>query len=148
MPTRFSHIAIVAHDPDRLAEFYIEVFGCERSGPPRDLFGEPLEAGMGLPGAHVRGVHLRLPGHGDPGPVLEIFALDATVRSPPDVNRLGLSHVAFSVDDIHATYERLLACGGTPHGTIAEVTVAGVGTAEFVYSRDPEGNFVELQGWK
>ncbi len=149
MATRFSHTAIVARDADLLAAFYIDVLGCELSGPPRDLFGAALEQGMGLPGAHVRGVHLRLPGYGDSGgPVLEIFALDTTVPSPYDVNRLGLMHVAFAVDDIRATYERLLACGGTAQGSIAEVAVAGVGTAEFVYCRDPEGNLLELQGWR
>ena len=148
MPTRFSHTAIVAKDPDLLAAFYIEVLGCERSGPRRDLFGEPRERGMGLPGAHVRGVHLRLPGYGDSGPGLEIFALDSTVPSPDALDRLGLMHIAFGVDNFRAMYERLLAGGGTAHGSIAEVTVTGVGTAEFVYCRDPEGNLVELQGWR
>lgn len=149
MATRFSHTAIVARDADRLASFYVAALGCERSGPPRNLFGAALEQGMGLPGAHVRGLHLRLPGYGDDsGPVLEIFGLDTTVTSPDDVNRLGLMHIAFAVDDIRATYERLLASGGTAHGSIAEVAVEGVGTAEFVYCRDPEGNLVELQGWR
>ena len=148
MPTRFSHTAIVANDPDRLADFYVEVFGAVPSGPRRDLAGDGLERGMGLPGAHVQGVHLRLPGHGDNGPVLEIFRLDETVAGSEAVNRRGLMHVAFSVDDIRATLDRLIAAGGSSLGEIAEVTVDGVGTAEFVYTRDPEGTIVELQGWR
>ena len=148
MPTRFGHTAIVARDPERLAAFYIEVLDCEISGPRRDLFGTALERGMGLPGAHVQGVHLRLPGHGEQGPVLEIFQLDQTVPASDAVNRVGLMHIAFSVDDVQATLDRITSEGGSTQGEIAEVAVVGVGTAEFVYARDPEGNIVELQGWK
>ena len=148
MPTRFGHTAIVARDPESLAAFYIEVLDCEISGPRRDLFGTALERGMGLPGAHVQGVHLRLPGHGGQGPVLEIFRLEQTVPGSDAVNRVGLMHIAFSVDDVQTTLDRITAAGGSSQGELAEVSVAGVGTAEFVYARDPEGNIVELQGWK
>jgi glyoxylase I family protein len=145
--TRHTHTAIVARDVDRLVDFYISVLGCAPSGPNRDLSGEPLERGMGLPGAHVRGTHLRLPGYRGDGPVLEIFALDETVPSPADVNRLGLMHIAFAVDDIEDVLARTLAAGGSAVGEVATVEVGGVGTAQFVYTRDPEGNIVELQSW-
>ena len=148
MPTRHTHTAIVARDVNLLVDFYGTVLDCEASGPRRDLSGVALALGMGLVGAHVRGVHLRLPGHADPAPMLEIFQLDETVPSPAEVNRLGLMHIAFAVDDIRQTLERVLAAGGSAVGEIATVSVAGVGSAEFVYTRDPEGNIVELQSWR
>ncbi len=149
MATRFSHTNIVARDPERLAAFYVDVFGCVGSGPPRDLEGAWLERGMGLRGARVHGFHLCLPGHGDRGPTLEIFRLDElrpAIR--PEVDRAGLMHLAFSVDDIHETLNRLVTAGGEALGEIAEAQIAGVGRADFVYTRDPEGNVVELQAWK
>ena len=148
MPTRHTHTAIVARDVNLLADFYTTVLDCEPSGPRRDLSGVALAMGMGLEGAHVRGVHLRLPGHADPAPMLEIFELDETVPSPAEVNRLGLMHIAFAVDDIRHTLQRVLAAGGSAVGEIATVSVAGVGSAEFVYTRDPEGTIVELQSWR
>ena len=45
MATVFHHTNIVSHDPERLAKFYIEVFGCVRDGPDRNLHGEWIERG-------------------------------------------------------------------------------------------------------
>jgi catechol 2,3-dioxygenase-like lactoylglutathione lyase family enzyme len=144
----FTHTNIVSSDPEGLAEFYVEVFECTTSGPRRHLDGEWLGRGMGLGGAVVDGVHLRLPGHGERGPTLEIFALPEVEPGPSAVNRFGLMHIAFSVDDIHDTLERMVAAGGERLGEVSEAHVEGVGAADFVYARDPEGNIVELQCWK
>lgn len=38
--------------------------------PVRDFKGHDLERGTGIPGAELRGEHLRLPGHGPNGPSL------------------------------------------------------------------------------
>ena len=147
MATRFGHTCIVAQDPTALADFYIRILGCEQSGPLRDLSGPALEKGMGLAGAHVRGIHLRLPGHGDRGPVLEIFRLDEVGPGATGLDAQGLMHLAFEVDDIDATLGSILAAGGSACGQVATVTVTGVGAARFVYTRDPECNVVELQCW-
>jgi glyoxylase I family protein len=148
MATRYSHTNIVARDPEGLSAFYVDVFECVRSGPTRDLEGAWLERGMGLPGARVHGFHLTLPGHGASGPTLEIYSLDDVQPGPVEVARLGLMHLAFAVDDIHGTLDRMLAAGGEKLGEIAEAVIPGVGRADFVYARDPEGNIVELQAWK
>ncbi len=149
MATTFSHACIVTRDVERLGAFYIDVFGCAVSGPERDLGGEWLERGTGLPGARIRGIHLLVPGHGDDGPTLEIFSVDALAPAVPAiVNRTGLMHVAFSVDDVPGTLDRVIAAGGEALGEVVEADVAGVGRADFVYTRDPDGNIVELLGWK
>jgi len=80
----------------------------------RDLSGKWVEEFTGIPGAHIQGVHLRLPGHGDDGPTLEIFQYhpaQTRIRSVP--NRPGLRHLAFVVDDVAAGQEAVLAAGGS-----------------------------------
>jgi predicted enzyme related to lactoylglutathione lyase len=145
VPTKFGHIGVIAKDPNRLAEFYMRVFGYAVSGPRRNLHGAALERGMGYPGAHVQGVHLRLPG--DDAPALEIITLERTVARGHEVDHEGLMHLCLVVDDIQATVAKIREEGGSTAGEIATITVSGVGTAQFVYARDPEGNFVELQSW-
>jgi glyoxylase I family protein len=147
MGARLNHANIVAHDPERLGTFYVEVFGCVRFGPDRHLSGDYLERGMGLPGARVDGFFLRFPGHGDDGPALEIFSLAELQPGTSVVNRPGLMHLCFNVDDIHETVRRILAGGGRLQGEIVEAEVKGVGTASFVNTRDPEDNVVELLQW-
>ncbi len=73
MPTRYAHTNIVAKDWKRLAAFYREVFGCIAVPPERNLSGGWLDRATGIEGAHLAGIHLRLPGCGQAGPTLEIF---------------------------------------------------------------------------
>ncbi len=70
---RYVHTNLIARDWRALASFYREVFGCVPVPPERDYAGAALEAGTGVPGAALQGVHLRLPGHGSAGPTLEIY---------------------------------------------------------------------------
>ena len=107
-----------------------------------------MERATGVRGAHIRGRHLRLPGHGPDGPTLEIFSYeDPTPQSHPSSDRLGFAHVAFRVDDVPRTLERLLEAGGQRLGEVAHADVEGESHLEVVYARDPEGNIVELQRW-
>lgn len=85
-------------------------------------------------GAALRGAHLRLPGHGQDGPTLEIYQYrSAAERQTSAANGPGFAHIAFAVDDIAAARASILAAGGR------RVT--------WCYMRDPEGNMVELQSW-
>ncbi len=148
MPTVFGHVNIVASDWRLLSRFYQEVFGCRPVPPVRRLSGSRLEAGTGVPGAELEGEHLRLPGHGPDGPTLEIFSYSRMLEKPTAVaNRRGLAHLAFQVDDVAASLERLLSRGGHTLGSITRLPVLGRGTVTFVYARDPEDNLVELQSW-
>ena len=145
---RYVHTNLIARDWQALARFYEEVFGCARVPPERDLSGRAVEAGTGLPAAHLRGVHLRLPGQGDAGPTLEIFTYDQLEERPATaVNRPGLGHLAFSVEDVAAARDAVLAAGGKPVGEVVTVEVAGGGRVTWCYVTDPEGNVIELQSW-
>ena len=143
---RYVHTNVIAHDWRKLARFYEDVFGCVLVPPERDLSGEWLDRGTGVARAHVRGVHLRLPGHGDAGPTIEIFSYDDVVaQSPPIANRAGYGHLAFVVDDVERAMAEVVAHGGKPGEIVSHATPAG--ELQFVYVRDPEDNLIELQRW-
>ncbi|HNR00871.1 MAG TPA: VOC family protein [Trueperaceae bacterium] len=98
---RYAHTNLVARDWRALADFYVRLFGCEFVPPERDDAGPALEAGTGVPGAAMAGVHLRLPGHGPGGPTLEIFTYTAAVDAMAAVvNRPGYGHIAFEVASV------------------------------------------------
>src|SRR6476659_9245365 len=98
---RFVHTNLVGRDWKTLVRFYCNVFGCVLQGPDRDYSGEWLDRVTALQDAHLRGIHLLLPGYGNNGPTLEIFSYDST--PPPSlrtVNAPGFGHIAFSVDNV------------------------------------------------
>jgi len=102
-----------------------------------------------VPGAEVRGVHLRLPGYGDDGPTLEIFQYNiAQKRLETAINRPGLAHLAFEVDDVEAARDEVITAGGECVGELVTVGIPDAGRIMFVYMTDPEGNIIELQKWE
>jgi catechol 2,3-dioxygenase-like lactoylglutathione lyase family enzyme len=146
---KYKHTNIVAEDWQRLAEFYQRILGCVPVPPERTSTGEWVERSTGVPGAEVRGIHLRLPGHGDDGPTLEIFQYNKPEeRLETAINRPGLAHLAFEVDDVEATAEAVLAAGGRRVGDLVTAQIPGAGRITFVYLTDPEGNIIELQKWQ
>ncbi len=145
----FAHVNLIARDWKELARFYERVFGCRPVPPERHLSGRWLEQATGLPGAELQGMHLRLPGHGEAGPTLEIFQYTRALQaSKPAVNRPGFGHIAFAVEDVTAARQAVLEAGGGELGVITTTAVPGAGTISFVYLTDPEGNILELQRWE
>lgn len=147
---RYVHTNLVARDWRPLARFYAEVFGCVVLSPERDYAGRDLEAGTRVPGARLRGAHLRLPGHGDGGPTLEIFQYDpegASPAGPPAANRPGFGHIAFTVPSVPDARRVVLERGGSELGEIVTLALSTGAKVTWCYVRDPEGNLVELQSW-
>ncbi len=146
---RYVHTNLIAQDWRALADFYQRVFGCMQVPPERDLSGPILEAGTAVPGAHLRGMHLRLPGYDDAGPTLEIFQYEPWVDRPAGsvVNRPGFGHIAFAVDDVQAARAAVLAAGGQAVGEVVTTSIATGARVTWCYVTDPEGNVVELQAW-
>ena len=143
---KYVHTNLVARDWRRLADFYVKAFGCVPVPPERDLSGRWLDRATGIEGAHIRGVHLRLPGHGDGGPTLEVFQYEPAAeacRSTP--NRPGFGHLAFAVEDVEVTKKAVHVMGGGSVGEVVRVDIQGVGGLEFAYLTDPEGNVIEVQ---
>jgi predicted enzyme related to lactoylglutathione lyase len=149
LKARYAHTNLVARDWRKLARFYEEVFGCEPVPPERDFSGPDLEAGTGVPGARLRGVHLRLPGYGDDGPTLEIFNYSILQEGPPPAaNRPGFGHIAFVVDDVATARQAVIAAGGKPVGEVVTLKVETGPKVTWCYVTDPEGNVIELQSWE
>jgi predicted enzyme related to lactoylglutathione lyase len=145
---RFAHTNIIAQDWKGLTRFYEQVFGCVPVPPERHLAGKWLEAATGVTGARIQGIHLRLPGYGDEGPTLEIFQYNERAARPDmAINRPGLGHIAFAVDDVEASRKAVLDAGGGSVGEVVSVEIAQAGLITFVYLTDPEGNIIELQHW-
>ncbi len=149
MPTTFAHVNLIARDWRRLVRFYSDVFGCEAILPERDLWGEWLDHAVGITDARIRGIHMRLPGVGERGPTLEIFQYESIPEfseSMPD--HPGFSHIAFAVDDVAACARAVEEHGGSAVGMLTRRILSGVGTIQFQYLRDPEGNIIEVQQWE
>jgi len=146
---RYVHTNLIAKDWRKLADFYIAVFGCKPLYPERDLSGDWLVRVTGIENAHIRGIHLALPGYGEGGPTLEIFQYEPeNLRDRPDrINRQGFGHIAFHADSVEDMLNRLVEHGGKPLGEIVTKAYEGIGTLTVVYAEDPEGNFIEIQNW-
>jgi catechol 2,3-dioxygenase-like lactoylglutathione lyase family enzyme len=131
-----------------LAQFYQSVLGCVLVPPERHFSGADLEAGTGVRGSNVDGVHLRMPGNGDKGPTLEIFTYSRLAEGPsPAVNRPGFGHIAFAVDSVADARAEVLGAGGKAVGEIVTLTTAVGRQVTWCYVTDPEGNILELQSW-
>ena len=146
--TAFVHVNIVARDWKKLSAFYTDVFGCVPQYPERDMKGEWIDAATGLHKAHIRGIHLLLPGRKN-GPTLEIFQYNDEPDGPINqINSPGIAHIAFQVDDVEKYTGKVLDGGGSMLGQVTKKEIESVGTITFVYCRDPEGNIIELQTWE
>lgn len=145
---RYAHTNLIAKDWRNLATFYEEVFGCIPIPPDRDLSGEWLDKATGLKNAHIRGIHLRLPGFSENAPTLEIFEYgDMPKRPPVNTNTPGFSHIAFAVDNVSDFTNKVIKHGGSEVGDLTQKHVKNVGNLIFQYVADPEGNIIELQSW-
>ena len=148
LQAKYVHTNLTGRDWRALVRFYCDVFGCRPKLPERDLAGPWLDQLTGLSAAHLTGIHLALPGFGADGPTLEIFGYDQMRdAAKPVVNEPGFGHIAFLVDDVATARQLVLRGGGSRVGGIVTTQVAGVGTLQVVYARDPEGNIIELQNW-
>lgn len=147
MKIQYVHTNLIAKDWKRLAQFYIDVFGCRQYGSERDLSGDWIEEMTGIKNVRVRGVHLTLPGYTEE-PTLEIFSYEPQGEILPScINRVGLGHLAFHVDSVEEVLNKLLAHGGSQYGKLIEKQYEGLGKLKAVYAADPEGNLIEIQNW-
>ena len=146
---RYVHTNIIAKDANRLIDFYKTVLHCKSMNETRDLRGPWLDKLTGLNEAHITGEHLLLPGYEKDHPTLEIFSydlLDGTIA--PEINRPGIAHIAFEVDDVETALAGIISAGGSSVGEVVTASYPNGKEAVFVYARDPEGNILELQSWR
>lgn len=143
---RYGPTNLIAEDWRALARFYEQQFGCTPVPPERDFKERCLERGTGIAGAELRGAHLRLPGHGNEAPTLEIFNYNLLQEQPSTaVNRPGFGHSAFMVNDVLNARDAVLAAGGRAVGEVVTLVNAAGKALTWVHVTDPEGNVIELQ---
>jgi predicted enzyme related to lactoylglutathione lyase len=144
---KYVHTNLIARDWKSLAQFYIDVFGCVTVPPERHLSGEWIDRMTGIAGVRVDGVHLALPGY-EHGPTLEIFSYyPAAFTARPEINRPGFGHIAFHVDDVRSVVNQVMEHGGALLGEIIVKEYETLGRLTAAYTKDPEGNIIEIQNW-
>ncbi|SMC22186.1 Catechol 2,3-dioxygenase [Clostridium acidisoli DSM 12555] len=145
---RYVHTNIIAKDARKLIEFYKTVVKCKSINETRDLRGVWLDRLTGINKAHISGEHLLLPGYGEDHPTLEIFSYDVLKEAlVPEINRPGIAHIAFEVDDVETTLKEIINAGGARIGELVTAAYPNGQEAVFIYAQDPEGNIIELQSW-
>jgi predicted enzyme related to lactoylglutathione lyase len=146
---KYVHTNLIAKDWKKLAQFYIDIFGCEPTYPERNLSGAWIDRMTMISNVNIKGIHLKLPGY-ENGPTLEIFEYNKASMTPKKqlINDFGFGHIAFHVTDVEETIERIIDKGGAKYGELIEKKINGIGIIKAIYALDPEGNIIEIQNWR
>lgn len=144
MPTMINHIGLTVSDLEASTAFY-KLLGFEDGPVARmPVRHRWLPEIVGLEAPEMELTFLAL---GDVQ--LELVRYHrprGATRTTLNLYDAGSAHVALSVDDIQAEYERLSAAGVqfiSPPVTITDGDFAG---AQAAYAYDPDGNCIELVG--
>jgi catechol 2,3-dioxygenase-like lactoylglutathione lyase family enzyme len=137
--TSFVHIGHVVEDLDETVRF-LSLLGFD-CGTPSTFSGEWIGRIIGLEDVTVEVVMVRGPDGHDVFEVVRFVspAGEAHEREPP-VNRPGLRHVAFQVDDLRAVVDGVREGGWDTVGEVVDFE----GTFLLCYVRGPEGLVIEL----
>jgi catechol 2,3-dioxygenase-like lactoylglutathione lyase family enzyme len=138
------HVAIATADLDRLRGFYCTQLGMEQISESEWADFPLFDAIVGLPGSAAKVCMLRAGNL-----ALEIFQYAQPKSEPGEtnrpVNKPGITHFGFAVDDVDAEYARLCAAGVRFHGAPSDKAISpDEMPLRAVYGRDPDGNVFEL----
>ncbi len=137
--TGFVHTGVVVEDLARAVTFFT-ILGLNCS-EPFTAEGEWIDRIIALPAARVEGVMVQL---ADGTDTLELVKFHAPAAigdaEPAPPNQLGIRHLAYRVDDLRATLERVRAAGWDTVGDVVDYE----GIYRLCYLRGPEGLIVEL----
>lgn len=134
------HTGIVVRNLERSLGFYCGILGLEiwRRAVEEGRF---IEKVVGIPGVRLEWVKLKAPN----GSLVELLQyhthpVEAPIENASS-NRLGCSHVAFTVEDLDAVYRRLVAsrchCNSEPQRSPD-------GRVKIIYCHDYDGVLLEL----
>ena len=133
------HTGIVVSDLEKSLHFYRNVLGLKVQ---RDILeqGEFIDNILGLKNVKVRTIKMSA----DDGNLVELLWYKSHPRKPGGAKKIceiGVSHIAFTVEDIDYEYKRLKEKGVKFH---CSPQVSLDNKAKVTFCRDPEGNLVEL----
>ncbi len=138
MITGINHTGIVVADLEEAIAFYTDVLGLELV-ERRERDSGPISQVLNYENTHIKVADVAAPD----GRVIElIHYLNPPPATRPTEERsvLGASHTAFSVDDMDATFSRLMAGGARQLNPPVEVAPGKL----VCYLQDPWGNWLEL----
>lgn len=139
----YSHIGLCVSDIDRAKAFYINALGFsegavfDADNRMKDLLG--LDADIDMTSQMM---------------VLDTFVVELIYFKSPTafgaeglrpMNKLGMTHLSFIVEDVDASAAHLVACGATLLPTTrTTVDFPGSDPTELVFCTDPDGTRIEL----
>jgi catechol 2,3-dioxygenase-like lactoylglutathione lyase family enzyme len=141
MTVSYSHLGICVGELDRSIRFYCGALGFEEVaahevGPEFGVLMELDDLELSSRMIHRGGTTIELLGYGSPAVEGE------PVRRP--MNRLGLTHLSFRVDDLETVAARIEEFGGHVVATTRTTLDLGGTALDFVYCTDPDGVRIEL----
>ena len=139
----FDHLTIVVRDVERAKAFFA-LLGFKEAVSV--VIKGPMFAGyMGVPGIEAEHVTLVLENVAPRTEIQLLRYLNPEMLPDPhirDLNKLGLNHVCFAVDDIEAEVVRLRGAGFRTRNEIMDFHAR-----KLVFIEGPEGVTVELSQW-
>ena len=135
------HISLATADLDRFVHFYRDLLGMtlDRVSPLQPGW-EPFETIVGMRETAGKVAQFNLGNMN-----MEVFCYTHPTPRPGERRPacdVGIRHIAFDVQDIHAEYERLRAAGVE---FISPPQYLQGGECTSCYFYDPDGNIVEMQ---
>ena len=137
------HVGVVVKDLARSLQFYRDLLGF-RVVKQMEESGAYLDSLLALKNARVTTVKLAPPRSGPGVPVIELLQFHSHADESPaprTIYTIGPTHVAFTVDDLDALYQRLLQAGVRFN---APPQRSPDGSAAVCCCQDPDGMTVEL----
>lgn len=134
------HCGIVVSDMERSLRFYRDLLGL-KVVRTMDESGKYIDDMLSLQNVRVTTVKISA----DSGPTLvELLEFKSPPRQPRGDNdpcSIGLSHIAFTVDNLDAVYHRLSRAGVRFN---APPQLSPDGYVKVTFCQDPDGTLVEL----
>ncbi len=132
------HTGIVVEDLDRSLTFYRDLLGF-RVSKQMEESGKYIDTILALGGATVTTAKMAAPD----GQLIELLKFHSHQKqgNPRGICDIGITHIAFTVEDIEQVYKRLVQSGIT---FLSTPQSSSDGYAKVAFCRAPEGTFIEL----
>jgi len=133
---KIRHIGIVVNDLPLAIQFYRDLLGLNVINKTKED-SSFIETVCGIKKTHLTTVKLAIPGGG----IIELLSFQSTLNANKQINRLGFSHIALTVNNLEIKYQTLLKVG--VH-FISPPRPSPDKQAMVAFCQDFEGNFIEL----
>lgn len=133
------HTGIVVQDMERNLKFWRDIMGLK---VVVDFWeeGKFIDTVQNLKGVKLHMIKLTAPD----GTIVELLKDENHPTPPPEKNKMcdqGIRHIAFMVADVEKSWQAITDNG---YETLSSPVTSPDGKARLFFSRDPEGNLLEL----